>query len=58
MSLHSVSTKARHSAFEAAGKAVPEGWSVAHPAASKAECLAFVETEWRDMRPASLGPGR
>ena len=41
-----------------AGKAVPEGWSVAHPAASKAECLAFVETEWRDMRPASLGPGR
>ncbi len=41
-----------------AGKAAPDGWSVAHPPASKAECLAFVEAEWTDMRPASLDPAR
>ena len=37
-----------------AGKPTPDGWTRAHPPASKAECLAFVEAEWTDMRPRSL----
>ncbi len=37
-----------------AGKDVPAGWSVAHVAAPKADCLAFVEANWTDMRPRSL----
>lgn len=34
--------------------AVPDGWTVALPAASRQECLDFVEQQWTDMRPASL----
>ncbi|GIJ27293.1 MbtH protein [Micromonospora qiuiae] len=33
---------------------VPAGWSVAHGPAGRDDCLAFVETIWTDMRPASL----
>ena len=33
---------------------VPDGWTVALPAASRQECLDFVEQHWTDMRPASL----
>lgn len=33
---------------------VPDGWEVAHPAASRAESLQFVEENWTDMRPRSL----
>jgi MbtH protein len=34
--------------------AVPEGWTQAHPPAPRADCLAYVEAHWTDMRPASL----
>jgi MbtH protein len=37
-----------------AGKTAPDGWAVVHGAAPKADCLAFVEREWTDMRPRSL----
>jgi MbtH protein len=37
-----------------AGNAVPEGWSRIGPIGPKAECLAFVESNWIDMRPRSL----
>ncbi len=37
-----------------AGGTVPDGWTLAHPRASKAECLAYVEAHWTDMRPLSL----
>jgi MbtH protein len=37
-----------------AGKIVPEGWSSVSPPASKAECRAFVDAQWTDMRPRSL----
>jgi MbtH protein len=37
-----------------AGNPVPDGWSTTHAPASKAECVAFVETVWTDMRPRSL----
>jgi MbtH protein len=36
------------------GRAMPEGWSCAHSAASKAECLAYVEANWTDLRPLSV----
>jgi MbtH protein len=34
--------------------AVPAGWSVAHDADTRANCLAYVTAHWSDMRPASL----
>lgn len=43
----------QHSLWPAA-KAPPEGWSTVGPAASKADCLALVETRWSDMKPPSL----
>ncbi|HEY3502281.1 MAG TPA: MbtH family protein [Actinocatenispora sp.] len=33
---------------------VPAGWRVVVEAASRADCLAYVETHWTDLRPASL----
>lgn len=35
-------------------KAIPQGWSQVGPKGPKAECLAFVEQHWTDMRPKSL----
>ena len=35
-------------------KAAPAGWQETGQRASKAECLAYVEREWTDMRPLSL----
>jgi MbtH protein len=35
------------------GKPVPDGWSCVKPAAPKAECLAYIEANWTDMRPLS-----
>ena len=36
------------------GREVPLGWRLAGRAGSKAECLAYVEQVWTDMRPLSL----
>ena len=33
---------------------VPAGWRVIHGAASRAECLDYVERNWTDLRPRSL----
>ncbi|MBB4864952.1 MbtH protein [Pseudomonas nitritireducens] len=35
-------------------KEVPAGWREAGKQGNKAECLAFVEANWTDMRPLSL----
>lgn len=35
-------------------KAVPTGWRETGQRGSKAECLAYVEREWTDMRPLTL----
>jgi MbtH protein len=35
-------------------KELPLGWSEGGPTGSKAECLAYIETAWTDMRPLSL----
>jgi MbtH protein len=37
-----------------ASNAVPAGWSVAHDADTRANCLDYVSAHWSDMRPASL----
>lgn len=33
---------------------VPEGWAKKHGPESRESCLAYVEENWTDMRPASL----
>lgn len=33
---------------------VPSGWGRAREAGSRADCIAFVEQTWTDMRPLSL----
>jgi MbtH protein len=35
-------------------KTVPQGWRQVGPIGPKAECLAYVEQHWTDMRPKSL----
>lgn len=35
-------------------RAVPAGWREAGKRGAKADCLAYIETVWTDMRPASL----
>jgi MbtH protein len=37
-----------------ASNAVPAGWSIAHDADTRANCLEYVSAHWSDMRPASL----
>jgi MbtH protein len=37
-----------------AGRAPPPGWSTAGKSGSEAECLAYIDETWTDMRPASL----
>jgi MbtH protein len=48
-----VNSENQHSLWPAA-IAVPDGWTVAHPSDSRANCLAYVEENWTDLRPASL----
>jgi MbtH protein len=35
-------------------KELPLGWSEGGPVGPKAECLAYIEEVWTDMRPLSL----
>ncbi|MDR5753402.1 MULTISPECIES: MbtH family NRPS accessory protein [unclassified Caballeronia] len=35
-------------------RAIPAGWREAGVRGPKADCLAYIETAWTDMRPASL----
>jgi len=48
-----VNTENQHALWPAFAD-VPAGWSVALPAAGRAECLDYVEQHWTDLRPASL----
>lgn len=34
--------------------AVPAGWTVVKQAATRKDCLAYIEENWTDMRPRSL----
>jgi len=33
---------------------VPTGWTVVHGPTHRRDCLDYIETNWTDMRPASL----
>lgn len=33
---------------------VPAGWTVVLTESPRADCLSYIEENWRDMRPASL----
>ncbi|MGJ4996801.1 MbtH family protein [Bradyrhizobium sp. HKCCYLR20261] len=35
-------------------KDIPAGWRQTGPVGNKADCLAFIESAWTDMRPLSL----
>lgn len=35
-------------------KPVPAGWSIVGTRGKKAECLAYIDRVWTDMRPLSL----
>ncbi|SEH00063.1 MbtH protein [Nonomuraea solani] len=48
-----VNDENQHSLWPA-GIDVPAGWRVALDSSPRAECLAYIETHWTDMRPASL----
>lgn len=48
-----VNDEEQHSLWPAFA-AVPAGWHVAFGAAGRADCLAYVEANWTDMRPRSL----
>ncbi|MER6629723.1 MbtH family protein [Streptomyces sp. NPDC000987] len=48
-----VDAEGRHSLWPA-DAAVPAGWSVAHPAAERQECLEHIRRTWTDLRPRSL----
>jgi MbtH protein len=37
-----------------AGRVVPAGWREVGTSGSKADCLAYIEKVWVDMRPLSL----
>ena len=36
------------------GPAIPLGWRAVGKQGSRADCLAYIETVWTDMRPRSL----
>ncbi|MFC6093061.1 MbtH family protein [Saccharothrix sp. BKS2] len=48
-----VNEERQHSLWPAS-LTVPAGWEVAHGPDSRPACLAHVEANWTDLRPASL----
>jgi MbtH protein len=48
-----VNDEGQHSLWPAFA-AVPQGWVIVHGPELRAECLAYVERNWTDMRPKSL----
>jgi MbtH protein len=48
-----VNAEGQHSLWPAFLK-VPNGWEIRVPASSRAECLAWIDAHWTDIRPKSL----
>jgi MbtH protein len=48
-----VNGEGQHSLWPA-GIRVPTGWRIASGPGPRAQCLAYVEAHWTDMRPASV----
>jgi MbtH protein len=46
-----INHKDQHSLWPALAK-VPDGWTIAHPGADRATCIAYVEEHWTNLRPA------
>ncbi|MFI6325070.1 MbtH family protein [Nonomuraea sp. NPDC050556] len=46
----------QYSLWPAEGRPVPDGWQAAGEAASRADCLAYIEANWTDLRPKSARP--
>ena len=52
-----VNAEGQHSVWPSA-KPPPDGWSMAAPVGTRAQCIAFIEANWTDMRPKTLLSGR
>ena len=48
-----VNDEDQHSLWPTFGD-IPAGWRQVHSEASRAECLAYIEERWTDIRPKSL----
>ena len=48
-----VNDEEQYSIWES-GRPPPQGWRQTGPVGTRAECLAFIESVWTDLRPASL----
>ena len=48
-----VNEEGQHSIWPA-GLAIANGWTQIGPIGPKAECVAFIDSNWTDMRPNSL----
>ena len=48
-----VNAENQHSLWPA-GITVPDGWNTVFGVAGRAECLDYIETNWTDIRPASV----
>lgn len=44
----------QYSIWPAYKTSIPEGWKAVGKEGNKAECLAYIEEHWTDMRPLSL----
>lgn len=49
-----VNHEEQYSIWPAYKSKIPGGWRVVGKEGSKAECLAYIEEHWTDMRPLSL----
>jgi glycopeptidolipid biosynthesis protein len=49
-----VNDEEQHSLWPAFAE-VPDGWWVVHGEADRAACLEYIERNWTDIRPKSLG---
>ncbi|OBB91726.1 MbtH family NRPS accessory protein [Mycobacterium sp. 852002-40037_SCH5390672] len=49
-----VNNEEQHSLWPAFG-GVPAGWRVVYGEAKRAACLGYIEQNWTDIRPKSLG---
>ncbi|WP_433236112.1 MbtH family protein [Streptosporangium sp. CA-135522] len=48
-----VNDEEQHSIWPA-GRGIPAGWRAVGPTGPKAQCLAYIDQAWTDMRPLSL----
>lgn len=52
-----INDEGQHSLYPAA-QDPPDGWKRIGPTGTKAECVAYVDANWLDMRPRTLQNGQ